>query len=209
MNRLRAAIRAVACHEDVDFLLTNRIPRRLATRCFGWFSKLEQPLVRDLSIGVWRLFSDLNLDEAREEHFRSLHDCFIRRLKDDARHIESDQNLLVSPCDAIVARSSMDRRSSSSHRTDSPWWTVFSKVTGFVWVSRSCGLPTPMAGRVPPPESEPTGGQQWRERIPSQRPSSTVANPPLTTFLPSHHRTRIGRQFHLEDLSRAAHGTAA
>jgi len=100
MNRLRAAIRAVACHEDVDFLLTNRIPRRLATRCFGWFSKLEQPLVRDLSIGVWRLFSDLNLDEAREEHFRSPHDCFIRRLKDDARHIESDQNLLVSPCDA-------------------------------------------------------------------------------------------------------------
>lgn len=26
--------------EDLNFLLTNRIPRRLATRFMGWFSKL-------------------------------------------------------------------------------------------------------------------------------------------------------------------------
>ncbi len=102
MNRLRAAIRAVACHEDVNFLLTNRIPRRLATHFFGWFSKLEQPLVRDLSIGVWRLFADLDLNEAREQRFRSLHDCFIRRLKDGARPVDIDPDLLVSPCDAIL-----------------------------------------------------------------------------------------------------------
>ena len=38
--------------EDINFLLTNRIPRRLATRLMGWFSRIEQPLVRDLSIGA-------------------------------------------------------------------------------------------------------------------------------------------------------------
>jgi phosphatidylserine decarboxylase len=105
MKRLRATIAAIACHEDVNFLLTNRIPRRLATSFFGWFSQLEHPVVRDLSIGVWRLFADLDLTDAREQRFRSLHDCFIRRLKDGARPIDPDPDLLVSPCDAIVGAS--------------------------------------------------------------------------------------------------------
>jgi hypothetical protein len=38
--------------EDINFLLTNRIPRRLATQFIGWFSRIEQPLVRDLSIAA-------------------------------------------------------------------------------------------------------------------------------------------------------------
>jgi phosphatidylserine decarboxylase len=105
MKGLRSAIAAIACHEDVNFLLTNRIPRRLATTFFGWFSRVEQPLVRDLSIGAWRLFADLDLAEAREQRFRSLHECFVRHLKEGARPIDPDPDLLVSPCDAIVGAS--------------------------------------------------------------------------------------------------------
>jgi phosphatidylserine decarboxylase len=105
MKTLRSAIAMISRQEDVNFLLTNRIPRRLATRFFGWFSQLEHPLVRDLSIGAWRLFADLDLTEAREKHFTSLHDCFIRRLKDGARPVDPDPDLLVSPCDAIVGAS--------------------------------------------------------------------------------------------------------
>jgi phosphatidylserine decarboxylase len=88
--------------EDVNFLLTNRIPRRLLTRFAGWFSRIEQPLVRDVSIGAWRFFSDLDLSEASDTNFRSLHDCFTRRLKPGARPIDADARILVSPCDAIV-----------------------------------------------------------------------------------------------------------
>src|ERR1700722_13239267 len=105
MSSLRAAISRVVRQEDINCLLSNRIPRRLATRFFGWFSKIEHPLVRDASIGVWRLFTDLDLSEARDGRFRSLHDCFVRRLKDGARPIDADPNLLVSPCDAIVGAS--------------------------------------------------------------------------------------------------------
>lgn len=105
MKRLRAAITKFTQQEDINFLLTNRIPRRLATRFFGWFSQLEHPLVRDLSIGVWRLFADLDLTDARDRRFRSLHDCFIRRLREGARPIDADPELLVSPCDAIVGAS--------------------------------------------------------------------------------------------------------
>ena len=88
--------------EDINFLLTNRIPRRLLTQFVGWLSQIEQPLVRDLSIGLWRMFSDLDLSEAKKTHFRSMHDCFTRELKDGARPIDPTPGTLVSPCDAIV-----------------------------------------------------------------------------------------------------------
>ena len=102
MMTLRSQILRLFAQEDLNFLLTNRIPRRLATQFIGWFSKIEQPLVRDLSIAAWRFFSDLDLTEAKKDHFRSVHDCFIRELKDGTRPIHSDANILVSPCDAII-----------------------------------------------------------------------------------------------------------
>src|SRR5882757_1680745 len=99
---LRSHIMRLFAQEDLNFLLTNRIPRRLATQFVGWFSKIEQPVIRELSIGLWRFFSDLDLSEAKKSHFRSMHDCFIRELKDGARPIERNPAILVSPCDAIV-----------------------------------------------------------------------------------------------------------
>ena len=99
---VKAQILKVFQQEDLNFLLTNRIPRRLATQFMGWFSRIEQPLVRDFSIAVWRLFSDLDLGEAKKTQFESLHDCFIRELRDGARPIERSSDILVSPCDAIV-----------------------------------------------------------------------------------------------------------
>jgi phosphatidylserine decarboxylase len=91
--------------EGLNFVLTNRIPRRLVTRFVGWFSKIEQPIVRSLSIGTWRLFCDVDLSDAKKDRFSSLHDCFIRELKDGARRIDPDPAVLTSPCDAIVGAS--------------------------------------------------------------------------------------------------------
>jgi phosphatidylserine decarboxylase len=99
---LRSTIARIVQQEDLNFLLTNRIPRRLATRLFGWFSQIETPMVRDLSIGLWQACSDLDLSDARKTRFRSLHDCFIRDLRDGARPADPDPDLLVSPCDAII-----------------------------------------------------------------------------------------------------------
>ena len=99
---LRSRVLQTLEREDVNFLLTNRIPRRLLTKFAGWFSRIEQPLVRDISIDVWRFFSDLDLSEASTTQFRSLHDCFTRHLKPGVRPINADPQILVSPCDAIV-----------------------------------------------------------------------------------------------------------
>jgi phosphatidylserine decarboxylase len=99
---VRTQILRIFDQEDVNFLLTNRIPRRLATQFIGWFSQIEQPQIRDASIALWRLFSDLDLSEAKQSEFKSLHDCFIRELKDGARPVDTAPDILVSPCDAIV-----------------------------------------------------------------------------------------------------------
>jgi len=99
------AFASLTAQEDLNFLLTNRIPRQLATRCFGWFSRIRQPLVRDASIALWKLIADLNLAEAKKQRFDSLHDCFIRELKEGARPVDADPAVLTSPCDAIVGAS--------------------------------------------------------------------------------------------------------
>jgi len=98
----KALIARIVQQEDVNFLLTNRIPRRLLTQFVGWLSRIEQPLVTRSCIALWRLFSDLDLSEAKETRFKSVHDCFTRELRDGARPIDPDPGALVSPCDALV-----------------------------------------------------------------------------------------------------------
>jgi len=82
--------------------LTNRIPRAALTRFMGWFSKIENPFVRDASIACWRLFSDLDLSEAKKTEFKSLHDCFTRELRPGLRPVDPDPSVVTSPSDGII-----------------------------------------------------------------------------------------------------------
>ena len=94
--------RRLLAQEDLNFLLTNRVPRIALTHFMGVFSKIRNPLVSRASIGVWKLFTDLDLSDARTRKFRSMHDCFTRELMPGARVIDEDPAVLSSPCDAIV-----------------------------------------------------------------------------------------------------------
>lgn len=88
--------------EDLNFLLTNRVPRIALTRFMGWFSRIRQPLVARASIAVWKLFTELDLSDAKQQRFASLHECFTRELKPGARVVDARPEVLASPCDAIV-----------------------------------------------------------------------------------------------------------
>ncbi len=99
---LRTILVKIAQQENLNFLLANRVPRRLLTRFVGWLSRVEQPLVRETCLALWRLFCELDLSDARTTRFNSLHECFTRELKHGARRIEPDPAVLVSPCDGIV-----------------------------------------------------------------------------------------------------------
>ena len=100
---MQSSIARLSSYERLNFLLTNRIPRYAATRFMGWFSKLRIPVLTRVSISIWRLFAhNLDLTESKQTEFVSLHDCFIRELKDGARTVDMDPNVVASPCDAII-----------------------------------------------------------------------------------------------------------
>jgi phosphatidylserine decarboxylase len=88
--------------EDINFLLTNRVPRIALTRLMGRFSRIHSPLLARISIALWRLFTDLDLSDAKRQRFDSLHECFTRELLEGARPVDMRPQVLASPCDAIV-----------------------------------------------------------------------------------------------------------
>lgn len=89
--------------EQLNFLLTNRLPRRWLTLFMGWFSQLESPALTRLSISVWQCFADdLRLQDANKKRFRSLQECFTRQLKPGLRPTDARPDIVSSPCDAIV-----------------------------------------------------------------------------------------------------------
>jgi phosphatidylserine decarboxylase len=101
-SRTVSALTNVFLQEDINFLVTNRIPRRYATLLMGWFSQIRnRPLTR-IFVAAWSLFDDLQLEQAKTREFLSLRDCFIRELRDGARQIDPDPCVITSPCDAVV-----------------------------------------------------------------------------------------------------------
>ena len=97
------ALRQLSQQEQLNFLLTNRIPRAALTRLVGRISRIENPTLARALIALWRLFAeDLRLHEAEKQQFTSLQDCFTRRLRPGARSIDARADIVTSPCDAIV-----------------------------------------------------------------------------------------------------------
>jgi len=96
-------IRSLTQQEQLNFLLTNRIPRRLLTRLMGWYSSIESVFLTRLSLFIWKIFADdLDLGEAKSDKYKSLRDCFTRELKEGSRNIDNRDEIVISPCDAIV-----------------------------------------------------------------------------------------------------------
>ena len=102
MNPNQTLRKRLLDQEQLNFWLTNRIARTWLTHTMGRISKIRHPWVAKLGIGIWKRLSNLDLSEAQQSEFRSIHDCFVRELKPGLRPFESDPHLLCSPCDAIV-----------------------------------------------------------------------------------------------------------
>ncbi|HEY9230158.1 MAG TPA: phosphatidylserine decarboxylase, partial [Gemmatimonadaceae bacterium] len=90
-------------HETLNFLLTNRIPRRFATTLAGRVARIENRWLTRVGMHVWQAFGgSLDLGEAATQDFASLEAVFTRRLKPGSRVIDATPDVLTSPCDAIV-----------------------------------------------------------------------------------------------------------
>ncbi len=102
---LARSIAALAANERLNYVATNWLPRRTLTRAMGRFSKIEHPWVARASIAVWKTFSAVDLSDARERDWRSMHACFIRQLTPGARSFAANGDQLASPSDGIVVAS--------------------------------------------------------------------------------------------------------
>src|SRR5262245_66547765 len=89
------ALRKLSQREQINFLLTNRVPRKALTHLVGWWSRIESPLLTRASIAVWRLFADLDLSDAQSQHFTSLRACFTRQLIPGARTVDPRPNIVT------------------------------------------------------------------------------------------------------------------
>jgi len=110
MMKIQKHLQNLMLQEDLNFLLTNRIPRITLTRFMGWWSQIRHPWVVKASMSVWRLFTDLDLSDARQKEFASLHECFTRELVPGARTVDTTPGVMTSPCDAIVGAMGEIRR---------------------------------------------------------------------------------------------------
>ncbi len=88
--------------EDLNFLLTNRLPRRWATNLVGRIAAVEHPWVARPALAAWRFFCDVDLSDAETTCFASLREGFVRRLRAGARVFAAGEGVVASPCDAIV-----------------------------------------------------------------------------------------------------------
>lgn len=99
---MRGPIMRFFLNEDINFLVTNRLPRRFATELVGRIARIEHPLIAKPSLGLWKFFAGVDLSDARTTRFKSLRDGFVRPLRDGARAFDSDPDTIASPCDALV-----------------------------------------------------------------------------------------------------------
>lgn len=88
--------------EDLNFLLTNRLPRRWATQFVGRIARSENPLIARPALAAWRFFANVDFADTQQTRFRSLGEGFTRALRPGARPFPADPSLIASPCDAIV-----------------------------------------------------------------------------------------------------------
>ncbi len=102
-SNLTNCTQTLSTRQQLNFLLTNRIPRRWLTFFVGWLSQIKSPLLTKISITVWSWFAeDLRLEDAKNKNFISLGECFTRELKDGLRPINPNADIVTSPCDAII-----------------------------------------------------------------------------------------------------------
>ena len=93
--------------DELNFLLTNRIPRILLTQLIGWYSQIKSKPLTRFSIWIWNKFTPLDLSESLLQDFESLQQVFTRKLKPDARIINNNPTIVVSPCDCILGETGL------------------------------------------------------------------------------------------------------
>src|SRR5215831_13996223 len=96
LSRTVSGLTDIFLQEDINFLLTNRLPRRYATLLAGRLCRIPNRQLTRISIALWNLFDDLRLEEARTRDFVTIRDCFVRKLQEGSRPTNPDPCVVTS-----------------------------------------------------------------------------------------------------------------
>ena len=66
-------------------------------------SRLSKPMIKRF---VKK--NNINLDDFYSDNFKCFNDCFTRKIKEDRRPIDMDENAFISPCDALLSAYKVD-----------------------------------------------------------------------------------------------------
>ena len=97
----RGWLARLGANENLNFLLTNRIPRIALTRLVGGCQS-TQPRLRGSASGCGRASPRWTCARRARREFESLHDCFTRELKAGSRPFDARPEVFSSPSDGIV-----------------------------------------------------------------------------------------------------------
>ncbi|WP_439214061.1 archaetidylserine decarboxylase [Duffyella gerundensis] len=87
--------------------LNHILPKKWLTELAGWGASKRAGWFTKLVIDIFVWFYKVNMAEARKPDtasYRTFNDFFVRPLKDDARPVDTDPNLLVLPCDGAISQ---------------------------------------------------------------------------------------------------------
>lgn len=88
------------------------LPRHWLTRVVWRIARIRNPRIKDFLITQFAKAFDVDLDEVKLEvpgDFPTFNDFFIRELKDGARKIDDDEDVIVSPVDGTVSAAGVIR----------------------------------------------------------------------------------------------------
>lgn len=87
--------------------LNHILPKKWLTELAGWGASRRGGWLTKLVIDIFVWFYKVDMTEARKldtASYRTFNDFFVRPLKDDARPVEPDANLLVLPADGAISQ---------------------------------------------------------------------------------------------------------
>ncbi len=89
----------------VGRLVLKPLASRTFSKMMGRFmdSRLSKPMIKRF---VKK--NGINLDDFYSDSFKCFNDCFTRKIKEDRRPIDMDENAFISPCDALLSAYTVD-----------------------------------------------------------------------------------------------------
>lgn len=83
------------------------LPQQALTRLMGWLANTHCRWIKNTFVTIFCRLYPIDLSEAVQTDalaYPSFHDFFIRRLKENVRPIDAEENSIVSPADGVIAQ---------------------------------------------------------------------------------------------------------